>query len=560
MKQIKTAASYAAKILCMVVLSCIAFACSEEITSARVNNGFDKIETHDYTGYSIGTITNSEGHCSVALRLDLGYKQIEVDESILGKIDLVTPTNPTIEPLAENDMVGSQMQKDFTFSPDGQTAHFYGQWLADTLAQYHYELVDVFYAGDYTAEPIGDDGSAYKMTPHFTVTYRHSTDATKNGSLELYPDYIQVKKGAPIIDSLIVTTHNYNGYADGQVKNLLATGSAEITVTLTKMKVEVEKNLLGQLTLTNATTPTSESISTTTEAGMRYNRTFTFSDTQSAIAIYQHLYQIAAENHVEITGVNYVDYTSQAIDEKTALMTPHFNVTYRRLGSETATGSFDLYPRYQQVAKEDPVETYTYKVDSVYKDKLVGEVKKRSLTLKITKYNSKGEEVKKWTYFCGGVVISGHVSGYNISVLSTEIKDHTYLDEEALEPEYHYTKPVEGNEQFVETMTTHLWRYQTHFTSDAGGDIYTDSHLLFQSISVTFRDGDFTYQTQKFQKSARVAKEEIIEDPALAGKTKTENQRTFLYSGTHQLTVENILDGEVFFSSTASSPLWLWQQ
>lgn len=293
---------------------------------------------------------------------------------------------------------------------------------------------------------------------------------------------------------------------------------------------------------------------------MRFIRNFTFSDTQEALAIYQHLYQIAAANHVEITGVNYVDYKTETVDEKTVWMIPHFNVAYRRVGTVTENGSFDLYPRYRQVAKDPAPETYTYKVDSIYKDKIVGEVKKRSLTLKVYKYNSKGEEVQKWTYFCGGVVVSGHVAGYNLDVLSTEIKDHTYVDEEALEPEYHYTKPVEGNEQFVEEMRSHLWRYQTHFTSDAGGDIYTDSHLLFQTISVTFTDGDFIYQTQKFQKSARVAKEEIIQDPALAGKTKTENQRNFLYSGTHQLTVENILDGEVFFSSTASSPLWLWQQ
>jgi hypothetical protein len=452
-------------------------------------------------------------------------------------------------------MDGQSMERDFVFYPDGQTAHAWTQWLADTLATYHYEIVDIYYAGDYTSEPIGEEGYAYKITPHFTATYRHTTDASKNGTLELYPDYVQIKKGSTVVDSLIVTTHNYEGQADGQIINVLGFSSAEVTVTLAKNRVEVEQEDLGNLAMTNSTTPMPTDISTTEQTGTRYTKNFAFSDTQAALGIYQHLYKIAAENHVEITSLNYVDYKTEAINDTAVWIIPHFNVTYRRSGSVAENGSFNLYPRYRQVAK---TPTYTYTVDSLYKDKISGEVKKKFLTLKVKKLNSKGEVVQNWTYY-NAVVISGHVAGYDLYLSSTAVTDHTYLDEEAIDPQYHYTKPVENNEQFVEEMRTHLWRYQTHFVSDAGGDIYTDSHLLFQSVQVTFKDGDFTYQTQKFEKSARVTKEEIIQDPNLIGKTKVENERNFLYGGTHRLTVENLLDGEVFYTSTAVSPLWVWQ-
>jgi hypothetical protein len=556
MKTINTVANFATKFLCVAIFSLLAVACSEEIISESYN-GQDLVQTHDYDGYSIGNITNQNGHFSLGLEIRLAKERIRVPAEMLGRIDNVAQTNPIVTAITKDNQSGEQMDRDFTFSPDSQTAHALSQWLADSLATYHYELTNVYYV-DYEAEPIDDEGNIYKMTPHFAATYRHTSDASLNGTLNLYPRYYQIKEGVEVIDSLIITTHNYEGHADGNVTNVLGTGHADITVTLGKNSVEVDKALLGQLTLTNESTPSTSDISTSSETGSRSTKNFTFSDTQTAAAIYQYLYQKAAENHVEITGVTYVNYTSEAINSESVWIIPHFNVTYRRIGSETATGSFDLYPKYKQVAKAIVPDTYTYDVTTKFTDDEANSVKTKMMTLTVTKKNQNGDVVQTWR--CRrGVVISGHVSGYPMFVKNTTVTKKVYNDEESMDAEYHYTRPIEGNEQFVETKTTHLWRYQNHFTADAGGDIYTDSHLMFQSVVITFTDGEYTYTSPSFVKSAEVTYDNIDQDNSLIGKTKTENGKNYVYGGTHRLTVKNILDGEDFFSSTASSELWVLQ-
>jgi hypothetical protein len=234
--------------------------------------------------------------------------------------------------------------------------------------------------------------------------------------------------------------------------------------------------------------------------------------------------------------------------------------TYTNENGDTKPFSFEMAPSYVQSYEEivpvntDPV--YHYEVDEKFTDDESGEVKTRMATIKVRKYDQDNKLIQSWRYR-GGVVISGHVSGYDLFVKSTEIVNKVYTEDEAMEEQYHYTKPVEGNEQFVESKTTHMWRYQNHWVADAGGDIYTDSHLMFQSVVVTFTDGDFTYTSPSFVKTAKVTYDKIDQDSDMVGKTKSENGKNYVYGGTHRLTVTNVLDGEDFFTSTATSPLWV---
>jgi hypothetical protein len=553
MKTFNTVANFAAKILCVAFFSLFAIACSEEITNESRGYGFDKIETHDYTGYSIGDITNSEGRYTLGTRIDLGFKQIEVDENTLGHIDYVDATNPVVSDFSQNGMTGGQLVKDFSFFSDGQTAHGVGQWLVDSLAPYHYEVTNIAYI-DYASEPIGD-GRAYKVTPHFQVNYRQTLEGT-TGILDLYPDYVHVLKGVEVNDSLIITTHNNEGYADGNVINVLGTGSSEINITLTKNNIPVAKSDLGTVTLVSATDPSSTDISTSAQKGMRYMRNFNFSDTQVATTIYQFLHQLSAENHVEITDVNYVDYQAiKTAGDKYAEITLHFRVAYQRYGNLTETGYFDLYPRYQQMAKdEQPV--IRYEVDDSYKDKTLSTSKVKKLTVKITRYVNEVPDTV-WT-LTGNVSICGSIGGDNLYVSSATPLRKEYSDEdESNNPNYVYERVVNGNEKFREKSQSHVWKYKEIFQAHSGGEVYSNSEIRYQSVQYTFTDGDFTWSSQTFKLDTEITYDQIDIEPELKGTTKDESGCHFTYGGTLVQTVRNTLDGQDFFSSTAKSPLYV---
>jgi len=238
--------------------------------------------------------------------------------------------------------------------------------------------------------------------------------------------------------------------------------------------------------------------------------------------------------------------------------------TYKNENEDVCEFTMELAPSYIQSYEEvvpvnnDPV--YHYEVEDSYKDKEANGVKTRKLTVKITKLDQDNNVVQTWKLL-RGVVISGHISGYDLNVMGTTITEKVYTDEDDARPQYNYENvAIEGNEQFSETMRTHLWRYQNHWVSDANGDVYTDSHLLFQSCVITFTDGDFSWTSKSFTKSAEVVYDNIDTDAEMVGQTKSESGNTYTYGGTHRLSVKNLVDGEEFFTSTAVSPLWVLQK
>jgi len=211
---------------------------------------------------------------------------------------------------------------------------------------------------------------------------------------------------------------------------------------------------------------------------------------------------------------------------------------------------------YTEVVPQNTEDVVRYEVVDTYKDKTAGDVKVKKLTLKVTKYVN-DIEVEKWTYV-GNVVISGYVAGYDMYVADAKVLRQDYTDAEDFDAAYNYTnRPVSGNEKFSETMSSHIWSYKNYFRAHSGGEVNTNSEIRFQTMVVTFTDGDFSWTSKSFEKNVEVTYDNIDNDSELNGTTREESGRHFTYGGTHRLTVKNLVDGEEFFTSTAVSPLYV---
>lgn len=366
---------------------------------------------------------------------------------------------------------------------------------------------------------------------HDTVTVTNTVTVTDTVTVEVE----RFVKGADVVKSVV----NDFGFSNGTLtlgdKQLLA-----VEIRHQFPLLSVEKNILGSANFSNV-------------AALRWDGT----DGQKTTAT------VNAQG-CQVDGVEYVRSEFKPLVEGSLVQVRTvYRVygTYKNENDDVLPFELELAPSYVQSYEEvvpvnnDPV--YRYEVEESYKDKESNGVKTRKLTVKITKYDQDNNLVNTWKLL-RGVVISGHVSGYDLYVKNTTITNKVYTDEDDARPEYNYEDvAIEGNTQFTETMRTHLWRYQNHWVSDADGDIYTDSHLLFQSCVITFRDGDFTWTSKSFTKSAEVTYDNIDTDSDMVGKTTTTNGRNYTYGGTHRLTVKNLVDGEEFFTSTAVSPLWV---
>lgn len=370
-----------------------------------------------------------------------------------------------------------------------------------------------------------------EVVKHDTITVTNTVTLTDTVKVEVE----RFVKGADVVKSVV----NDFGFSNGTMtlgdKQLLA-----VEIRHQFPLLSVEKNILGSANFSNV-------------AALRWDGT----DGQKTTAT------VGAQG-CQVDGVEYVRSEFKTLVENSLVQVRtvyKVNGTYKNENNDVLPFEMELAPSYVQSYEEvvpvnnDPV--YRYEVEESYKDKEANNVKTRKLTVKITKFDQDNNVVQTWKLL-RGVVISGHVSGYDLYVKSTDIVNKVYTDEDDARPEYNYENvPVEGNEQFTETMRTHLWRYQNHWVSDADGDIYTDSHLLFQSCVITFTDGDFTWTSKSFTKSAKVTYDKIDQDSDMVGKTTTTNGNSYTYGGTHRLTVKNLVDGEDFFTSTAVSPLWV---
>jgi hypothetical protein len=138
--------------------------------------------------------------------------------------------------------------------------------------------------------------------------------------------------------------------------------------------------------------------------------------------------------------------------------------------------------------------------------------------------------------------------------------DHDFTDQELTSEPYHFVnKPIEDNPKFLESLYSHTYRCEAFAPADGGGKSVMGGQLLYQHSVITFTDGDFTWKSKEFVKSVDRSDEEMFDDASRAGKSCISSDRTYKYGKSHRITAHNYLDGELWFSSTATSHLWVLQ-
>ena len=556
--------------LMVVILSVVLSSCQrdQEITTKSAAET-DLVQTHDYDGYSIGTITNSADHFRLAIRLDLEQLRITVPKDVLGKITDVTPlANPVTVTYSQDGKVGEQTTRTFGFTPDGQKATSTDVWGVDSAATFHYEITDVYYNGKYDSSPVDNDGNVWRIVPHFNATYTHTSDPSKSGTMELMPAYYQVAEGVNVVDSLIITTHDNEGVADGTIRNVLGFTSAQVTVTLAQPQVIVTSaDKLGTVSLVTTPPVNSKDISTTTQRGMSYAKTDNFSDGQVAADIWQHLYDIAATNHVEITDVQYVDFTSTPLSAEEARITLHYHVTYSRTGDVTESGSFELYPSYRQLLSV-PEPTLAWRATiTKFSDDGDGKTYNRKMVKGIAEqYDTKtGEILQSFELPRTCVVKIGHPTGLDLFVKNTDIAKYN-------EDSWWYTGSdpawegvaYEQNGWKVERHTM-IYEFNTQFNSDVvtNGYVAPATQLYFMAGSVTFTAPDgtaipVTYDGEPFmvQTSVDTSDKGFITEPDYTGRTRVESDKTYQYAKSYRHAFKAYVNGAEFFAPVAISRLW----
>lgn len=556
----------------MAIFSVIFSACkgSEEIELSRVEG--DIVTSHDYDGYSIGTITNPADHYRLGIRLDLGQLRITVPENILGKIDEVVPTkNPVTVAYSIEDMTGEQTTRAYGFSPDGQTATEVDQWAVDSTANAHYEITDVYYTGEYDATPVDTDGKVWRIVPHFTAIYQHTSDPGRNGEMTLMPAYYQIAEGTNVVDSLIVTTHDGEGFADGSIRNVLGFTTAQATVTLAQPLIVVtEAGKLGVVSLLSTSPTNSKDISTNTQHGTSFAKTDNYSDGQVAADIWQYLYDLSAENHVEVTDVQYVDYSAAAVNDSTRKITLHYHVTYERKGSITEKGSFELYPYYSQVLRIPPTPEPTLAWRATitkFSDDGDGSTYNRKMIRGIAEqYNTQtGEIVQSIDLPRTCVSKIGHPTGLDLFVKNCDIVKYN-------ENSWWYTGSdtswegiaYDANGWKVERHTM-IYEFNTQFNSDVvtNGYVAPATQLYFMAGSVTFTAPDGTnipvyYDGEPFEVKTSVDTTDkgFITEPDYTGRTRVESDKTYGYAKSYRHAFKAYVNGAEFFSPVAISRLW----
>lgn len=165
------------------------------------------------------------------------------------------------------------------------------------------------------------------------------------------------------LDAASVTTilnlkvTNNTGYSTGDL--LLepsGTSIGNIRIDLKETKIEVTPDKLGTVRLTGQTNP--EVTDEPTETSMRRHGTknFSFSDGQTAAAVWNYLYETAALNHWELTDVQFVDYEAERVSDDMVRITLNFDVICQLVGKNTDVKSFTMSPSYYQYVKGAKVD------------------------------------------------------------------------------------------------------------------------------------------------------------------------------------------------------------
>ncbi|MBO5038058.1 MAG: hypothetical protein J6C85_01175 [Alphaproteobacteria bacterium] len=340
--------------------------------------------------------------------------------------------------------------------------------------------------------------------------------------------------------------------------------NAEAKVTLKQNIVTVSAENAGIVNLSEKSQATENDMSSTEEKKMSYTKTFTFSDGQSADAVYAYAYTNVSLTspvpvpHVQITNVDYIDYTATQIADNQYKVVMHFVANYKTFGVENTTeGTLDLYPEYiQQVEATAPAYTY----EEVVKYHFVEQDPSILMEWRLTRND--GKKFSVWATVGKFARISGHNELHVTSgnIVSSTQKDLNTKEEcistfspsadcffEKDEKEFHITSTAFGKEY------CRMWMAESGKPIEGLGLI-----VMFQTADVTFTDPETGFtSTKSFSGELKIKEEKAVD----LHKNGIEVQGKHApYINSYQFTLEFKLmgpEGYTFpFETTATTNLY----
>lgn len=399
---------------------------------------------------------------------------------------------------------------------------------------------------------------------------------------------VKAKGGQPIIvtngyeTSLVITNSNVTNNGTESVGTITGIGSittdiesenplkytldttGEAKVTLNKSIVTVSAENAGIVNMTEKSSAIESDLSTEENVKKSYTKTFAFSDGQTADAVYAYAYtnvklsSSVSVPHVEVTNVDYIDYTATKIADNQYKIVMHFVANYKTAGVRNAiTESLDLYPEYiQEIEATAPAYTYEEVVNYHFVEQDPSVLMEWRLT------RNDGKKFSIWATVGKFARISGHNELHVTSgdIVSSNEKSMNTKEEcinafapsadcffEKDEKEFHITSSAFGKEY------NRTWMAESGKPIEGLGVI-----VMFQTANVTFTDPETGYtSTKSFSGELKIKEEKSVDlhksDIQVQGKTAP-------YINSYQFTLEFLLKGPkdytYAFTTTATTNLY----
>ena len=339
--------------------------------------------------------------------------------------------------------------------------------------------------------------------------------------------------------------------------NYSLNANAEAKVTLNQNIVTVSAENAGIVNLSEKSQATETDLSSEEEKKMSYTKTFTFSDGQSADAVYAYAYTNVKLSssvpvpHVEITNVDYIDYTATQIADNQYTIVMHFRADYKTFGVKNTTeGTLDLYPEYiQEIEAVAPQWTY----EEVVKYHFVEQTPSIKLEWQLTRND--GKTFKVFATVAKFPVPNGHEELHVLSGDIVKSSEKDLLTKEECVAAFSYAADnffTEEKKQFTIIHTAIGIEIHRDWMAESNTPIEGLGSYAFMQVGtvVSFTDPETGYTASKnFSGELKVGEEKDVN----LGKEGINVQgRFFPYIHSHQLTLEATLHGPDDYSYTYS--------
>ncbi len=489
---------------------------------------------------STGTGKTSISDSQISVTLKLAKASVEVDKAQLGKVSITKTTGPTLTNYSANGKSGKKGEQSWTLS-DGQVINGNWQWLYAAAADNHLELTSLGTPA-FTSKSLSDKEA--EVTVKIPATVKMVGESASSKSVEFILVYKQVAKTTD--DGITFTVTDGVGRSTGTGRTTISSSSLDVTITLGKTQIEVDANKLGVVNLSNAGSVSFSNISSGNQTGKKGTRNFTFSDTQTAAAVWQWLYATAAANHLELETI---EFSKAEISNKTSTsctVTLVFTGTVKTVGEVSKTKNVTFRPTYTQVVKED-VYTVTDRTWSQ---------ESGSSMLQYTEVTvfKNGDQISKKQFrsaACG--VITGVTELY---VSSTQVTKNDNVRDDT-SPDWTGTSTsTDGVVTYEFAKNSKIHHYTRSFVSDAGGQVNAiDGEYRFMTSTITVKVNGKVVKTVTFSPSTTVTVDKLTQVSGVPS-TKTASGHTYTYAGSWQLQIQNKINGSVFHISDCKPTLW----